>query len=394
MFLLVTCYANGIVKKISCTNPNHELTSVPGTGIHSLVKSESMAEFGSFWGKLLQSKVAKIPKIYLHTFLKEEPAEGIGIFFDHEVLLTFIPSDNSQELLLNDMMRMNSEQQNTLRLTQKKLAQFQYGFEKEYDTESYLKDFSRLNNELINQQRQLALLNREQETLNRKLKQTNEHLEQLNYSISHDLKEPIRTLSGMSQLILKQFDNDLPERAKTYLNLIQEASAKAQRMITDLQVFFKETQSGSTRPIPISEMLAQVKTVLSYLLEERSVELSIQLEQQPVLPAVFIQVFQNLIVNAVKYTPANKTPIVYITVKQHDGQIEFRVKDNGIGISESQQMQLFKLFHRIENELKTEGSGIGLSIVKTIVESHGGTICVESRPNEGSSFIVRVPAVF
>jgi signal transduction histidine kinase len=394
MFLLVTCYANGIIKKITCTNPNHELQSVPGTGIHTLVKSESMADFGAFWGKVLQSNAAKISKVYLHTFLTEEAAEGFGIFSDHEVILTFIPADNSQEHLLHDMVRMNSEQQNALRLNQKKLAQLQYGFGQEYSNETYLKDFSRLNNELINQQRQLTLLNRELENVNRKLKQSNESLEQLNYSISHDLKEPIRTMSGMSQLLVKQFDSSLPERAKKYVTVIEQAAAKAQRMITDLVVFFKETQNGSTRPVPVNDLLNQVNSLLAYLFEERSVQLEIQLEQSVLLPAVFVQVLQNLIVNAIKYTPIETTPTITISVFRQDNWIELRVKDNGVGISESQQLQLFKLFHRIDNNLNTDGSGIGLSIVKSIVESHGGSISVISQLEKGSTFIVRIPAVF
>jgi signal transduction histidine kinase len=244
---------------------------------------------------------------------------------------------------------------------------------------------------LVNQKRQLTLLNRELETVNRKVKHANESLEQLNYTISHDLKEPIRTISGMSQLVQKHFGDSIPEKAAKYLQIMNEASAKAQRMINDLMVFFKETQTGSSRPVSIVELLNQVQSVLSYLIEERDVRIEIKTESSVLLPAVFSQVFQNLLLNAIKYTPNDRTPHITITAITESNAPLCKIKDNGIGIDDSQKKKLFTLFQRLENNLKTDGSGIGLTIVKKIVESFGGTIWVESAPGEGSTFIFQIP---
>lgn len=386
MYLLISCYLNGIIQRVTCSKKTDTFHNVPGSGIHTLVRPESVEVFGTFWGSILKNSWAKIPRIQLYSCLEAPAAEGFGVLQDNMIYLTFIPQNDSNDQLLTDMIRMQSEQQNKIRLNEKKLAQLQLLADYDIGSEEFLKDFSKLNNELINQKRQLSILNATLNSTNIKLKQANSSLEQLNESIYHDLKEPLRSISAMSQLLYNQLDSNSTENSIQYVELIYESANKAQRMINDLMLYFKETHSGSTLPISANQLAQKAIDSLEELIHNRSAHVRLSIPLDAVLPTNFLTVFQNLLMNAIHYTPLDRTPEISLYTTTNEEGIVFCVKDNGIGLDKTQHQNIFKLFHRIQNLSSTSGSGIGLSITKNIVESFGGKIWVDSTPDQGSTF--------
>jgi PAS domain S-box-containing protein len=242
----------------------------------------------------------------------------------------------------------------------------------------------------------VAILNdiTERKRAEEELKSKNEELENFVYTVSHDLKSPVVTLSGFASALEEDYGDKLDEEAKGYLRFIQEASAKMGALIKDLLELSRV--GGVMQPEEEVDFSAVVKESLMVLLpriEEGGIEL-MMVDGFPVVRCDrkrMVQVMENLLTNAIKFRGENPSPRIEIGNREEEGFHRFWVKDNGIGIDPQYHGRIFEVFQSLREVKDDEGTGMGLTIAKKIVEQHGGRIWVESAKGKGSTFSFTLP---
>jgi PAS domain S-box-containing protein len=229
--------------------------------------------------------------------------------------------------------------------------------------------------------------------LNQDLRRTNQDLQQFSYAASHDLKEPLRTVTNYLQLIRSRYlGKVLNEEAGQLFNV---AVAGAQRMHALVEALLEYSRSGEVgdatlEPVSVEGVLNDVITNLQSAISETRAE--VLLGPLPVVtanPLYLTQIFENLIGNALKYR-SEQPPRISVTAAEGDRDWVFSVEDNGIGIPPEYQAQIFGIFKRLHGD-EYPGTGIGLATCKKIVDRQGGTIWVESEPGQGSRFSFTLP---
>ncbi len=224
------------------------------------------------------------------------------------------------------------------------------------------------------------------------LKRSNRELEQFAYISSHDLQEPLRMVSSFTQLLERRYKNKLDSDADEYIEFIVEGAQRMKYLIDDLLTFSRvSTHAKEFENVDLETVLDDVISNLSLFIEEN--QAIITHDPLPIITAdksQMRQVFQNLISNAIKFHGDNPPEINIIAHKQ--GNLwKFEVSDNGIGINQDYQNQIFEVFKRLHTRDEYPGSGIGLSVSQKIIHRHGGQIGVESKPGEGSTFYFTIP---
>lgn len=225
------------------------------------------------------------------------------------------------------------------------------------------------------------------EMKNRELEQKNTELEQFAYIASHDLQEPLRTVSSFTDRFQKLYSNTVDEIGQKYLYFIQQGTERMKTLITDLLDYSRIGRGKELTSVDCNDIINTVIADLDTAIQESKVE--IKTEKLPVVNGYTTemkQLFQNLVVNAIKFKKKEVTPKIHISSEPVNGGWEFKVEDNGIGIDEQHNERIFAIFQRLHTRSEYEGSGIGLSHCKKIVELHGGKIWVKSAPGEGSTF--------
>ena len=232
----------------------------------------------------------------------------------------------------------------------------------------------------------------ERERLLAELEAKNRELEAFVYTISHDLKAPLVSLNGFSSVLQKDYESQLGEEGKHYLERIQANVAHMEALIKSLLELSRIGQVvGSIEEIDVAALLREIRDRLAVRLKEAGAEFVVQ---EP-LPTVCAdrgrihQVFANLIDNAVKFRSAERALRIEVGCRQESGFYRFHVADNGIGIAPQYHEQIFTPFRKLHPEI--EGVGIGLALVKKIVEHHGGRVWVESEAGKGSTFYFTIP---
>ncbi len=224
--------------------------------------------------------------------------------------------------------------------------------------------------------------------LNKEFKRSNEELEQFAYVASHDLQEPLRTISGYIQLIQKQIQRGNTEGINDFMGFAVEGVSRAQALISDLLQFSRVSRKGNPfAETDLSEVLNIAITHLSVKIKE--LEATVTFEKLPRVrgdSSQLTRLFQNLIDNAMKFRAQGRKPEVKVYVKEQEEMYLFAVADNGIGIENKFYNRIFAIFQRLHTRTEYEGTGIGLAVCKKIVERHGGEIWVESEPGVGSTF--------
>jgi PAS domain S-box-containing protein len=221
---------------------------------------------------------------------------------------------------------------------------------------------------------------------------SNKELAQFAYVASHDLQEPLRMVASFVELLAKRYQNQLDERANTYIKFAVEGASRMQSLIQGLLSYSRvHTRGKEFESADCNEVMGEVLSNLSRMTAEKGA--TITCESLPVVKAdrtQMVQLFQNLLQNAMTF---HGTELCQINVGVHTekGEHVFSVKDNGIGIEPQYFERIFAIFQRLNPRNKYPGTGIGLSICKRIAERHGGRMWVESQPGEGSTFFFSIP---
>jgi signal transduction histidine kinase len=229
------------------------------------------------------------------------------------------------------------------------------------------------------------------------------HLEELNQvkdeilrMVSHDLKNPLGLIIGGTAL-LREVLSPNPD-ADRYIKIIEQGADKMRRLINDLLdlALIENHLNLKRQPVQLRDYLASNLEDFTFTAEEKKIKLTFEVPKQSHLvvmlaPQRFSQVIQNLLSNAIKYTEPGGH--VSLTYEVHPGQVWIKVSDNGIGIPEKDLPRVFDKFYRVQSaeHLNRTGSGLGMAIVKAIVDQHGGKVWVESTLGEGSVFTVSLP---
>lgn len=224
------------------------------------------------------------------------------------------------------------------------------------------------------------------------LNRSNAELERFAHICAHDLNEPLRTVAHYGQLLAVEFKNSLPPLAKKYLSHLRTSIKHIEGLIDGILAY---SHLDATELKKSSFPLAPVINDLLLVLEKKIKEKNsfIYFNKLPLLygdKALLSSVFQNLISNSLKFNK-NDIPIVYISHKENNNSFLFCIEDNGIGIEPIYKQRIFELFRRLHHRSDYEGTGMGLSVAKKIIEAHGGRIWVKSIPNEGSQFFFTLP---
>ncbi len=238
-------------------------------------------------------------------------------------------------------------------------------------------------------------LEQERQVFIKELSDKNEELETFVYSVSHDLKTPLVTIEGFIGAMREDFGNQISEDQEKYIKYMSDAALKMEALINDLLEFSRiGRMTEKKRKFSFAGIVKELLKTLQPQIQARGIEVDIQ-EDLPDIYAEkkrFIQVMENLLTNAVKYIgKENPCPRIDIGVQDRNGQNVFFVRDNGIGIEEIYFEKIFQVFQRLPSAKKAgEGTGIGLAIVKRIIEHHGGSVWVTSKPGEGSTFFFTI----
>jgi PAS domain S-box-containing protein len=220
------------------------------------------------------------------------------------------------------------------------------------------------------------------------LKRSNEELKDFAYIASHDLQEPLRSITGFSELLSRRYGDRLDEDGTRFLELVMSAARRMQRLIEDLLSYSRlNTRAKPFEQIDTEEVVETVKLNLVIIIQEKNAEIIVH-PLPPVQgdPAQITQLFQNLIGNAIKYGREGVPPRIEISCTDKGGVWHFSVADNGIGIEEEHLEVIFKMFQRLHGREEYSGTGIGLALCKRIVERHGGVLWAESTYGEGTIF--------
>jgi light-regulated signal transduction histidine kinase (bacteriophytochrome) len=256
--------------------------------------------------------------------------------------------------------------------------------------------FARIENQLTIRrlQQQLQNKNIKLEQLNQELKRSNRDLEEFAYVVSHDLQQPLQTITGFAELLLAlKSEINLEQEAEEYVSPILEEGIRMQELIKNLLEYSRVgTKKRNFEPTDCQEILRKSLADLHSIIENSLA--IVTCEKLPIIMADRIQLgqlFQNLIANGIKYQSPNIQPKIVISVQEKPEEWLFRVEDNGIGIKPENFDRIFQVFQRLHTNQEYPGTGVGLAICKKIIERHQGRIWLESEWQIGTTFYFTLP---
>ncbi|MGH8010272.1 MAG: sensor histidine kinase, partial [Candidatus Binatia bacterium] len=224
------------------------------------------------------------------------------------------------------------------------------------------------------------------------LETANKELEAFSYSVSHDLRAPLRAMDGFSRILLEDYAPQLTSDAARYLQMVRESAQRMGSLIDDLLTFSRLGRQPLTKqPVAPADLVRQTLTELRVEQENRRVEINLgELPLCQADPALLKQVFVNLLTNALKFTRRRELACIEIGCQQLNGDQIYFVKDNGVGFDMQYVHKLFGVFQRLHRIEDYEGTGVGLAIVQRILHRHGGRVWAEAAIDEGATFYFTV----
>jgi signal transduction histidine kinase len=227
------------------------------------------------------------------------------------------------------------------------------------------------------------------------LEQSQAELEAFSYSVSHDLRAPLRAVEGFSQAILEDYGDRLDSTGRDYADRLVGAARNMDALIRDLLAYSRLSRAEMPLvPVSLKDVVKEVLASMEGEIAERKARVAVESHLPDVLAhsTTLVQVVLNLVRNAVKFVPSGETPRIQIYANPQAGKVRLIVRDNGIGIDPRHQERIFLPFERLHAADRYPGTGIGLSIVRRAVERMGGKVGVISAVGEGSRFWVELPA--
>lgn len=225
------------------------------------------------------------------------------------------------------------------------------------------------------------------------LRQANQELESFAYSVSHDLRAPLRTMQGFAHALLQNYGDALPEEARDYARRIIFSGRQSERLISDLLAYSRLSfEKLEVKPVELSTVLDQALESLQAGVDEAGARVDVQRGLPTVLGSqtALLQVVTNLLSNGIKFVPAGRRPEVRVHAEERGEYVRLWVEDNGVGIPTGQEERIFRVFERLDHGGEQPGTGIGLAIVRRGMERIGGRCGVERLPKGGSAFWIEV----
>jgi PAS domain S-box-containing protein len=226
------------------------------------------------------------------------------------------------------------------------------------------------------------------EELEQRVRERTAELESFVYSVSHDLRSPLRAMSGFSHILLQDYAQHLPDGAQRYLGMVQDGAVQMGRLIDDLLAFSRLGRSPlKKQEVEPGRLVHKVLEELHPTYQERQVEISVgDLPACQADPGLLRQAYANLIANALKFTRNCDVAQIEIGCLQEGEEQIYYVRDNGVGFDMQYADKLFGVFQRLHRATEYEGTGVGLAIVQRIVHRHGGRVWTEAAPGKGATF--------
>jgi len=228
------------------------------------------------------------------------------------------------------------------------------------------------------------------EQANEGLKRANDELTAFYYSISHDLRAPLRAITGFSEILTEEYHKKFDESGKKALNIIQHNASRMGELINDL------LQLAKLGNLSVSKQQFDMCVLVKQVLDDKILKANTKLTVLPMDNAyadsgLLRQVWENLISNAIKFSSKTDVPVIEIGYQTQNGDQLYWIRDNGVGFDPSYADKLFKVFSRLHAKKEFEGTGAGLAITKKIIDAHGGRIWSEAQLSKGATFYFTLP---
>ncbi|HKQ36495.1 MAG TPA: HAMP domain-containing sensor histidine kinase [Verrucomicrobiae bacterium] len=220
-----------------------------------------------------------------------------------------------------------------------------------------------------------------------RLQETIAELEAFSYSVSHDLRAPLRAMQGYADALLEEEKDGLSERGKQFLGRIHRASARLDLLVREVLAYTKVAK-GEIRlqPVTVATLFDDVLRGYPEFTEKAAITVDQPLPSVIAHEGYLTQCISNILGNAIKFVAPGVRPAVHVWAEAADNKVRLKFQDNGIGIAPEHRQRIFQLFGRVHSESAFPGTGIGLAVVKKAVERMGGTVGFESEPERGSCF--------
>jgi signal transduction histidine kinase/ABC-type uncharacterized transport system substrate-binding protein len=228
----------------------------------------------------------------------------------------------------------------------------------------------------------------------KQLQEVNTELESFAYSVSHDLRAPLRAIQGFSQALLEDYTSNLDARGKDYARRMDDSAQRMETLIQDLLEYSRLSRSEiKLTPVDLTSLIEKVLLELEAEIKDKDAHIRVDKPLPAILghSTTLEQVVENLIMNAIKFVSPGVQPHIHLWAEEGDTVVRLCVEDNGIGIAPEHHERIFRIFERLHGIERYPGTGIGLATVKKGIEKMGGKVGVESAPGRGSRFWIELP---
>lgn len=227
--------------------------------------------------------------------------------------------------------------------------------------------------------------------LRAQLERARDEMRAFSYSVSHDLRAPLRAIEGFGRILSEDYSSKLDEDGKRFLDHVLHNAQVMGSLIEDLLTFHRLNEKPfGKKSVDLREMLTDVFTTAAKPRPDVKVEIGNlpKIQADPVMVRVACE---HLVANALKFSKRHASPEITVGSERGDGETILWIKDNGIGFDMQYADKLFTVFQKLQKEPDFDGNGIGLSIVRRIAEKHGGRVWVKAAPNDGATFYLAIP---